>query len=104
MKPNQCACGELLMTRDEMKRAVSWSCAGFSRRLAVMDNELASSGGSGGSHPRTSAAGSSLIAGPGQSCFDYRAAIYWWPTGSFEDPSVAGIHQQNAVCGASPRG
>ena len=41
MKPNQCACGELLMTRDEMKRAVCWSCAGFSRRLAVMDSELA---------------------------------------------------------------
>ncbi len=29
------------MTRDEMKRAACWSCAGFSRRLAVMDSELA---------------------------------------------------------------
>ena len=29
------------MTRDEMKRAVCWSCAGFSWRLALMDGELA---------------------------------------------------------------
>ncbi len=41
MKPNQCACGEPLMTRDEIKRASCWSCAGFSWRLALMDSELA---------------------------------------------------------------
>jgi hypothetical protein len=29
------------MTGDEMKRATCWSCAGFSWRLAAMDNELA---------------------------------------------------------------
>ena len=28
------------MTRDEIKRASCWSCAGFSWRLALMDSEL----------------------------------------------------------------
>ena len=41
MKPNQYACGEPLMTRDEIKRASCWSCAGFSWRLTLMDRELA---------------------------------------------------------------